>query len=173
MQTSVSSRDYIDQIEPLQSLLQTANHVDVKTIESDVALRQFIAGFMNYMPIWVKALYGVRMVFVRFLGMKQARIPPAPQITPETVPMTPGQNAAFFTVRHAQEDRYWKVDVVDDHLTAGLAIVAEPIDDNRTRFHVVTIVQYHKWSGPVYFNVIRPFHHLVVGGMTRAGAKSA
>ncbi len=173
MQTSISSRHYIDQIVPLQSHLQTANHVDVKTIESDVTLRQFIAGFMNYRPIWVKALYGVRKVFVRFLGMQQAGIPPAPQITPETVPMTPGQNASSFAVRHAQEDQYWIVEIEDDHLTAGLAIVVEPIDDNRTRFHVVTIVHYHKWSGPVYFNVIRPFHHLVVGAMTRAGAKSA
>ncbi|MGE6761631.1 DUF2867 domain-containing protein [Corallococcus interemptor] len=29
---------------------------------------------------------------------------------------------------------------------------------------------YRNWAGPVYFNVIRPFHHLVVARMARHGA---
>ncbi|WP_218919788.1 DUF2867 domain-containing protein [Streptosporangium roseum] len=54
----------------------------------------------------------------------------------------------------------------ESHLTACLAVVAEP-----GRFHVVTVVKYHRWTGPVYFNAIRPFHHLVVLGMARAGVR--
>jgi hypothetical protein len=38
------------------------------------------------------------------------------------------------------------------------------------RFHVVTIVHYRRWTGPVYFNVIRPFHHLVVYQMAKSAA---
>jgi hypothetical protein len=40
----------------------------------------------------------------------------------------------------------------------------------KRRFHVVTIVHYNNLAGPVYFNVIRPFHHLVVKQMARRGA---
>ena len=34
----------------------------------------------------------------------------------------------------------------------------------------VPIVDYRHWTGPVYFNVIRPFHHLVVAAMLRSAA---
>ena len=56
----------------------------------------------------------------------------------------------------------------DTHLTAYLGVVAEPIPPDN-RFHVITIVHYQRWTGPVYFNVIRPFHHLVVSKMVKAG----
>lgn len=64
-------------------------------------------------------------------------------------------------------------EVIDDHLTAHLGVASEPLAGGMTRFHVLTIVHYHNWAGPVYFNVIRPFHHLVVGGMAQAGVKPA
>jgi hypothetical protein len=86
--------------------------------------------------------------------------------------MTPGSAAAFFTVRHAEEEHVWVVAVTDKHLEATLAVVVEPEPGGgpRRRFHVVTLVHYRNWAGPVYFNVIRPFHHLVVGGMARNAA---
>ncbi|XXF76233.1 DUF2867 domain-containing protein [Myxococcaceae bacterium GXIMD 01537] len=46
-----------------------------------------------------------------------------------------------------------------------------PVKGQRRRFHVATIVRYRRWAGPVYFNVIRPFHHLVVRGMLRHAAR--
>jgi uncharacterized protein DUF2867 len=36
---------------------------------------------------------------------------------------------------------------------------------------VVTNVHYHNWAGPVYLQVIRPFHHVVVTRMAQAGRK--
>jgi hypothetical protein len=84
--------------------------------------------------------------------------------------MRPGEKASFFTIVSADETSHWIVNAREAHLTATLAIMAEPLTANQRRFSVVTIVHYHSWAGPVYFNMIRPFHHLVVGGMTRAGA---
>ena len=37
------------------------------------------------------------------------------------------------------------------------------------RYYVVTAVNYKHWTGPVYFNLIRPFHHLVVSRMAKHG----
>jgi hypothetical protein len=34
---------------------------------------------------------------------------------------------------------------------------------------IKVVVHYKHWTGPVYFNLIRPFHHLVVSRMARAG----
>jgi hypothetical protein len=83
--------------------------------------------------------------------------------------MTSGQRASFFKVQMADDERYWFAEVNDAHLKAALGVVVEPLAGTQRRFHVVTVVHYHNWAGPVYFNVIRPFHHLVVGGMMRAG----
>src|SRR5689334_2938481 len=100
----------------LGDLTAGANHVDVKTVESDVSLREFLASMLAYQPGWVTALYGVRKGFVRLLGMKQEGIPTAPRFTPETVPMTAGDKAAFFTVRRAEEERVWVADAEESHL---------------------------------------------------------
>ncbi|WP_164007851.1 DUF6463 family protein [Pyxidicoccus trucidator] len=156
--------------EVLRPFAEGADHVDVKTVESEASLRAFLAGLLSYQPAWVTALYGVRAVFVRLLGMRQHGMPRPQRARPEDIPMVPGSAASFFTVRHAEEEHVWVVSAADTHLDATLAVVMEPTGGPRRRFHVVTLVHYRKWTGPVYFNVIRPFHHLVVGGMARNAA---
>lgn len=152
------------------SLFANANHIDVKIAEGNVSLRQFLAGMMGYQPAWMTFLYGVRAVFVRFLGMKQEGMPHATKLDAAHVPMTPGTNLAFFKVEQAQEDHYWAGAADDKHLKAILAVAARADANGKNRFFVFTIVHYHNWAGPIYFNVIRPFHHVVVEQMAKAGA---
>jgi Protein of unknown function (DUF2867) len=77
----------------------------------------------------------------------------------------------FFTVAEAAEDRYITLEVADTHLTAYRVIMAEFVASGRNRFQVVTVVKYRRWTGPLYFNVIRPFHHVVVRSMVNAGSR--
>ncbi len=161
----------IQSITPLAQIVQSADHTDVKTYEGAVTMAEFIAGFMNFNPGWLKALYGIRWGFVRLLGMTQAGIPPTLNMRPENVPMQPGQKASFFKVEAAEPERYWLVSADDSHLIAYLCVIAVPIADNCRRFYVVTVVHYHNWTGSVYFNVIRPFHHLVVNSMAHRGLR--
>lgn len=161
----------LDSIQSIQELLQNNNHLDIKTIDGDVTLREFIAGSLTYYPVWIKALYALRAGFVRLLGMKQSFMP-APRLTPENLPFTKGAMATFFQVYDAQENQYWVATATDNHLDAYLAISAEPLANGQTRFHVGTIVQYNNWAGPIYFNVIRPFHHIVVSNMMKAGIRN-
>jgi len=166
---------YIRRSPELASLLDHADHVDVKTVIGSVDLRTFLANMLSYQPDWVTVLYGVRAIFVRFLGMRQHGIPrrqDSQYLTPENIPMQEGQPAAFFKIRMAREEHYWIAEVKDKHLNALLGVVVEPLPDQQKRFHVVTVVYYRNWAGPVYFNVIRPFHHLVVGGMAMAGVRN-
>jgi hypothetical protein len=163
--------DVITSVEVFKATLQNADHIDVKAIEGDVSLRQFIAGMLNYSPAWIRALYGIRWGFVRLLGMKQEGVPDSMGMRPEDVPMTAGQKAGFFTVDAAADSHYYLVSASESHLTAWLGVVMEPLTDGRSRFHVITIVHYNNAAGPVYFNVIRPFHHLVVARMMKAGIK--
>jgi hypothetical protein len=56
----------------------------------------------------------------------------------------------------------------DKHLSAYFGVVNEKLDREHSRFHVFTTVRYLHWTGPVYFNLIRPFHHLVVSRMMKS-----
>jgi hypothetical protein len=158
----------------LSDIASRCDHIDVKTYRGAGRMDAFITGFLAYYPAWLKALYGIRWGFVRLLGMKQEGVPDVgQQKRPEDLPMTPGQNAAFFTVEAAQPERYWLVSAADNHLIAYLCVIAGPASGGQRDFHVITLVEYRNWAGPVYFNVIRPFHHLVVGQMSRAGLEAA
>ncbi|MDZ4768309.1 MAG: DUF2867 domain-containing protein [Chloroflexota bacterium] len=162
---------YIQSLDAAQPLLQGADHFDEKSIEGDVSLREFLAGFLSYHPKWIGSLYAVRALFVRVLGMKQEGIPMALHLRPDDVSFQPGKRMTIFDVKGGQEGAYWIAGATDSHLTADVIIAAEPLDGTRTRFHVGTVVHYHNWAGPVYFNVIRPFHHIVVNAMTKNGVR--
>lgn len=162
---------YVHDVDALRYLLAEADHVDIKQFEADLTLRQFAAGMFNYYPSWIKALYRIRWGFVRLLGMKQSGIPDSPNLSPEDLPMEAGAMAGFFKVEAAKESEYWIASAKEKHLDAFLGLVVEPLAGATKRFHVVTIVNYQHWTGPVYFNVIRPFHHLVVRKMGQAAVR--
>ncbi|WP_432797882.1 DUF2867 domain-containing protein [Poriferisphaera sp. WC338] len=156
----------------LSSYTQGADHVDVKHIDGHVNLRQFIAGFLGYYPWWLKCLYGIRIIVAKLLRLKTAVAPMTLTLAPNNISFTPDQLALFFIVREAKEGRYWIAESPDDtHLTAWIAVQTTPSIDQQNKFSVTTIVKYKSWSGPVYFNLIRPFHHLVVRAMMKSGVR--
>lgn len=168
---------FIQTYHPLQTFTRQANHVDSKkgvvpVPATDLTLRQFIVGAMNYSPAWLKFLYHVRGWFVPLLGLHQEGIPQFAPLTPAELPMTAGGQCQIFTVSAAAEGAHWIAAATDKHLTAYLGVVQERLPDQQTQFHMVTVVHYHHWTGPVYFNVIRPFHHLVVQKMLEAGLRA-
>ena len=145
----------------------------MKSIEGDIDLRGFIAGMLSYYPWWLVALYRVREVLVNMLGLVKHEKPEIlPVILPESLSFTPGENASFFIVRAAKENTYWVSETPEDkHLSAFIGVVTEKLTKKRNRFHVYTSIFYLHWTGPVYFNIIRIFHHLVVWHMMKAGIK--
>ena len=161
----------IAEIPEIARLLKGANYVDVKTIVGQTSLRQFVAAMLSYYPWWIVLLYRIRAILVKLLGLYKHPAPETlPRLGAEDVSFEVGEAVTFFTVRLAEEKHYWVGETpADKHLSAYFGVVVEPMEDNRKRFHVATIVYYKHWTGPVYFNLIRPFHHLVVGKMMQAG----
>lgn len=156
----------------LADLLPTADEVDVKTVTGTVTLREFAAGAFNYEPGWMKALWAVRTVLARVLRLRTAEMPPESKLRPEDITFTPGDPLAFFTVVRGEEGHYLLLEVADKHLTAYLAIITDEAVPER-EFKVVTLVRYRQRLGKLYFGAIRPFHHLIVGSMCRAGLRGA
>lgn len=166
------SQDKVWQSVPvIAELAAGADHIDVKTFEGEVDLRTFLANMLSYNPSWIRFLYRVRWLFVRMLGMEQTGVPQTKRIRPEELSFTPCAKAGFFEVKAAVEDHFYVAGATESHLTAYLGVVREPLYETASRYYVITIVHYHRWTGPVYFNVIRPFHHLVVNRMGQAGVK--
>jgi hypothetical protein len=165
--------DRIVKIKEFEPLLETADHTDVKVTEGQATLRQFIAAMLSYYPWWIALLFRIREIFVRLFGLVRHEKPEEfLGLRPEDVPLTPGETATFFTVRFAKDGEYWLGETPDDkHLTAYFGVVVEPVKEKINRFHVITIVRYTHWTGPVYFNLIRPFHHLVIRRMMKAGIR--
>lgn len=154
-----------------RNFFQDMDHADIKTITADVSLRQFIAGMLTYHPWWMAMLYRLREILVSLLGLVKHGLPDRPAMQrADAISFTPGDKALFFIVRKAEEDRYWVAETPPDkHLMAYFGVVAQRLNNGMTRFRVFTTVRYLHWTGPVYFNLIRPFHHLVVARMVKAG----
>ena len=167
--------DYIRQFKEWKHYFDGADFTDIKIVESKNDLRKFIAAMLSYYPWWIVMLYRIRALVVGVLGLVKHEAPEElPDLQPEQIPFTPGEHATFFIVRKAKENVYWLAETPEDrHLRAYCGVVAEPLANDLKRYYIVTIVHYLHWTGPVYFNLIRPFHHLVVSRMARAGAKSA
>lgn len=165
--------DQIQKYTELEIYFQNVDHTDIKTIEGETSLRNFISGMLSYYPWWIVVLYRIREILVNILGLARHEKPDVlPSIRPENLAFASGENASFFIVRAAEENIYWVSETPEDkHLKAYFGVVAEELSNRLTKFHVFTSVKYIHWTGPVYFNLIQPFHHLVVSSMMKAGIK--
>ncbi len=160
-----------ERIEAICPEAASADHVDVKTVEGPVDLRRFLSGMMDYKPAWYKALFKVRGVLAKGFGLWHEDLDARPDCAPEDVSFEPGGMLKFFRVVRAEEDAYWVGDAGDRHLDAFVCVLVDDLPCGGRRFHTATVVVYKHWTGPVYFNLIRPFHHLVVDRMVRRGAR--
>ena len=154
----------------LDDLLPVVDEIDVKTARGDVSLREFIAGALGHGPLWIKGLFAVRMIVALVLRLETAGVPDTRRVRPETISFTPGDSVSFFKVVRGEEDHYLLLKVSDNHLDGYLAIITD--NARPATFKVVTLVQYLRPAGRFYYNLIRPFHHVVVSSMSRAGERS-
>jgi hypothetical protein len=166
--------EYIQKFKELRQYFNESDFTDIKVVHGRTDLRKFIAAMLSYYPWWVVTLYRLRPLLVHILGLVRHESPEElPNLQAEEISFTPGENVTFFKVRSAEDEAYWFSETPDDkHLSAYFGVIVEPLKNDLKRFYIVTIVHYKHWTGPVYFNLIRPFHHLVVSRMARAGAMS-
>lgn len=163
---ATSPMEAIRSVPAIRDMLDDADHVDAKAFTGGHGLREFLRRMINYEPCWFAALMNVRGVVAKLLGLKHGEHIK----TAETreVNLAPGGMVGFFksvAVDDAESPRWWIGDASDKHLAAKIAVVAAPAPDGAKHVTVATIVHYRHWTGPLYFNLIRPFHHLVVHAM--------
>ncbi len=160
-------------IPEIKALLEDADYIGLKVIESEDGLKSVLSKMFSYRPALVRLLYRIRSPFVRLLGFKQDAMPDLEEWIPDDFPMLPCGNVWFFTVQKVEQGRFWIAGCPRDrHLDADMAVVAQPIGAKRNRFYIATTVRYKHWTGPVYFNVIRWFSMILVNRMARMAVRT-
>jgi hypothetical protein len=112
--------EYIRKFSELEKYFEKADFTDIKVFEGETTLRKFIASMLSYYPWWIVKLYRIRKLLAAILGPVKHKEPEElPNLRPEDVSFTPGENVTFFIVRRAKEDIFWVSETPDDkHLRA-------------------------------------------------------
>lgn len=151
----------IRSIDSLNVLMENADYIDSRVFSGNCSFHDFLDRMLRYKPFWLRMLYKVRSVLAKIMGLKHDEIGHA-KVREKEFDFTPGGKVDFFTSVDFQGGKYWIGEAQDKHLCGYIGVVAVPCSASQTEFHTFTIVHYRNWSGPLYFNLIRPFHHLVV-----------
>ncbi len=146
--------ELVEFVPNLQVVLKKRDHFDIKSIASNKTLIQFNEQLLTYHPAWVKFLYRVREILLNFLK----------------IPYVKNFEPVYKTV-DSIDDFFWLGVISDSHLTAHLGVLKKKKTAGSATFYVFSIVHYHSRAGKFYFNLIRPFHHLVVHLMMNAAIK--
>jgi hypothetical protein len=146
--------DLVEVVPNLREVLKKRDHFDIKSIASNKTLIQFNEQLLTYHPAWVKFLYRVREILLNFLK----------------IPYPKNFEPVYKTV-DSIDDFFWLGVISDSHLTAHLGVLRKKKSPFSATFYVFSIVHYHSRAGKFYFNLIRPFHHLVVHLMMNAAIK--
>ncbi len=160
----------VSSIESLSKLMNKADYIDSKAFTGECSFDEFLNRLLRYEPAWVRWLYKIRSVIAKIMGLEHDEIGHTKAMAKE-FDFTPGKKVDFFTTVDFSADKYWVGEAEDKHLSGYIGVVAEPLDEQKTKFHTFTIVHYRNWTGPLYFNLIRPFHHLIVWAMGEYAAK--
>lgn len=151
-------------------LARGADHLDEKAFRGPAGQSDFVRGILFAPPPgWLRALLALRGVLAKILGLRHETTATEAQ-APRAMPTDIGQGLGMWTVRAFEPGRLWAAGIADKHLNVVLSVLSQPTGQGLFEHRVLTIVHYNHWTGPLYFNLIRPFHHLVVW---RCGRRAA
>lgn len=118
-----------------------------------VSPNEVMAAFWTTRPAWLNFLFWLRDLLVRPFGLKTGEDGSREKLEEA---LKNGESYGFMSVVEQTPDET-VVALDDKHLVAYMSIYIE----GREIF-ASTVVKYHNKLGVVYFNLIRPFHTLVV-----------
>ncbi|WP_319759302.1 DUF2867 domain-containing protein [Maridesulfovibrio sp.] len=164
------SEAILNSIPQLQKICANADHVYSVKFKSRRNMEDFLIRLMSYKPGWLTLLYKVRGVLARIMGFKHNEFMDH-GLKVSDYNFKRGGQVDFFNSVGFEADKFWLGAVEDTHLTGYIGVVLESAENGIHLYHVFTIVHYTHWTGPVYFNLIKPFSHLVVYCMANYAAK--
>ncbi|WP_027183081.1 DUF2867 domain-containing protein [Desulfovibrio inopinatus] len=148
-----------EQIPLVTMLSQDTDYVDWKSVCGRMPLDRFVVSLLQYRPVWLQSMYAFRAIVAGILGIRLPTM--TGTFSRSHAPMTPGEQLGPFRVVEAAYDSYWIGKTEDKNLIAHIVVVASQ-QQTDTRFDVGTFVTFLRPTGRLYFQIVRPFHHLVL-----------
>ncbi len=150
----------------IETVSQGADYRDWKSVYGRVPLDFFVANVLKYWPVWFQSFRVPQVIIASVFSMRLG-----PRGRSVAVPMTQGDHVAPFKVVSAQSDSHWIGKAEDKNLVAHVVILASK-QDMRTRFDVGTFITFRRLFGRLYFQMVRPFHHLVLSTAMAAAVRN-
>ena len=142
---------------------EDCDYFEAKSVASSLTLPEVLANIFNYRPRWVQFLFVLRRMPASILQLKQVRWKQSPALKPEDISFQRGASETKFIVTHGDRNRYWVSRApADRHLEAKIAVILSSAEGEKKTYKLITWVKYLHWTGKLYFNLIRPFHHMIV-----------
>ncbi|WP_421902512.1 DUF2867 domain-containing protein [Maridesulfovibrio sp.] len=160
----------LNSIPQLQKICSNADHIYSVGFDSRRDMEDFLIRLMSYKPGWLTFLYKVRGVLAGIMGLKHDEFMNH-GLEVSDYDFSRGGQVDFFNSIDFEANKFWIGEATDKHLSGYIGVVSEPAETGLNYYHVFTIVHYKHWTGPVYFNLIRPFSHLVVYFMGKYAAE--
>ena len=119
-------------------------------------------------PRWFVSLMVLRNLLVSAFGLKTglggAPLEPAREVRFEL-----GARDCYFTLID-RTDEELVMGEGDKHLDFRVSTKKKYSPEGVTVFELTTVVWYNNWLGPIYFNVVKPFHRLLIRRMVERAA---
>ncbi|WP_291327897.1 DUF2867 domain-containing protein [Desulfovibrio sp. UCD-KL4C] len=170
MNVNHNSLENLSSIPVLHELINGADYVDSKSFVSKCSMNDFLVRMLTYQPAWLGLLYRVRGVVAKIMGLKHD-VASHKNAKTEDFDFEAGGKVDFFTSVDYKSDQYWIGKASDKHLCGYIGVVSEHLKSGNIRYHMFTVVNFCHWTGPLYFNLIRPFHHIVMHCMGKYAVK--
>lgn len=143
----------------------TIDHMDAYAIGirgNQHSIDYLTAVVFTSFPGWARLLFNLRNLLVKPFGLATGRLPDPGDIDKSIVFRT-GERAVLFTVVDRSDTEILMAED-DRHLYFRFSVLADDQTDGRSIW-LTTLVQFHNRLGWWYFNLIKPFHGMIVRSM--------
>jgi len=130
----------------------------IKTKKDSLSIEEVTSAFFLSGPKWIDVLFKLRNLIVAPLGLKVSN----ENRIIINYPLVIGEKIGFFEIFEINKTKVI-LGADDGHLDFRVSI--EVIDGNKVSTD--TLVKYNNRFGKIYFQIIKPFHKVIVASMLK------
>ena len=116
--------------------------------------------FFETSPKWIDHLFEVRNKVVKIFGLKVSDVPNKEELLKNTK-FVINEEIGLFKIFDKSNNEII-LGQNDKHLNFKISILSNIRTDDKQLITISTLVYFNKWYGKLYFQLIRPFHKLIV-----------
>jgi hypothetical protein len=142
-----------------------ADYVDVFSCivskKQEITSDELLVNLWTDQPKWLKLLFNLRHILVKPLGLKAENVSKKEDLEGFTNCIRSGGTYGIVSVP-SKSSNETIMQIKNKHLDCTISIHIRDNENNKQLISAITLVHFHNKLGVKYFQVIRPFHKLIV-----------